>query len=102
MGGTPAATISLADLIGSPVVTTADRCVGHVVDVELTSGPEYRVIGLICGRAGWLNRLDVSHFLGEGRRPVSIPWDSVERFEDLTVRLKPGSQPLTKEGGAGR
>ena len=87
-------TISIADLIGSKIVTADGKKVGHVVDIEVTRGSEYEVTGLVFGRYAWLYRFDVlypfARAFGLDVEPDTIPWHAVERFEHLTVILKPG------------
>jgi len=90
-------TISIADLIGSKIVTAGGKRIGHVVDIEVTSGPEYEVTGLVFGRYAWLYRFDVlypfARVFGLDVEPDTIAWDAVERFERLVVTLKPGHEP---------
>ena len=89
-------TISIADLIGSKIVTADGKKIGHVVDIEVTRGSEYEVTGLVFGRYAWLYRFDVlypfARAFGLDVEPDTIPWHAVERFEHLTVILKPGHE----------
>jgi sporulation protein YlmC with PRC-barrel domain len=90
-------TISIADLIGSKIVTAEGKKIGHVVDIEVTHGPVYEVTGLVFGRYAWLYRFDVlypfARAFGLDVEPDTIPWHAVERFEQFTVILKPTFLP---------
>ena len=90
-------TLSIADLIGSKIVTAGGKRIGHVVDIQVTPGPEYEVTGLVFGRYAWLYRFDVLHpfikAIGLDVEPDTIPWHAVEGFERLVVTLKPGYEP---------
>jgi len=89
-------TISIADLIGSKIVTAEGKKIGHVVDIEVTHGPVYEVTGLVFGRYAWLYRFDVLYpfakAFGLDVEPDTIPWHAVEHFEQFTVILKPGHE----------
>jgi sporulation protein YlmC with PRC-barrel domain len=82
----------VSDLLGSKIVTAGGKVLGHVADLQLTRGPEYRVTGLIYGIGGWLFRLHVLNPFrgdhGERPQPQVIPWDPVESFEHPVVKLK--------------
>jgi sporulation protein YlmC with PRC-barrel domain len=94
-------TISIADLIGSKIVTAEGKKIGHVVDIEVTHGPVYEVTGLVFGRYAWLYRFDVlypfARAFGLDVEPDTIPWHAVERFEQLKVILKPGREHEIKD-----
>ena len=92
-------TISIADLIGSKIVTAEGKKIGHVVDIEVTHGPVYEVTGLVFGRYAWLYRFDVLYPFARafGLEPDTIPWHAVERFEHLSVILKPGHEHEIKD-----
>jgi len=89
-------TISIADLIGSKIVTAEGKKIGHVVDIEVTHGPVYEVTGLVFGRYAWLYRFDVLYpfakAFGLDVEPDTIPWHAVDRFEQFMVILKPGRE----------
>ena len=89
-------TISIADLIGSKIVTAEGKKIGHVVDIEVTRGPVYEVTGLVFGRYAWLYRFDVLYpfvkAFGLDVEPDRIPWHAVERLEHLSVILKAGHE----------
>jgi len=90
-------TLSIADLIGSKIVTAEGKKIGHVVDIEVTHGPVYEVTGLVFGRYAWLYRFDVlypfARAFGLDVEPDTIPWHAVECFEQFTVILKPTFLP---------
>jgi sporulation protein YlmC with PRC-barrel domain len=90
----PTSIISVADLIGSKIVTAEGKRVGHVVDIEVTHGPIYEVTRLVFGRYAWLYRFDVLYpfakAFGLDVEPDTVPWHAVERFEHFIVTLKPG------------
>jgi sporulation protein YlmC with PRC-barrel domain len=89
-----AKTLLIGDLLGSKIVTSEGKKIGHVVDIQITLGQEHKVTALVYGRHGWLFRWHVLRPFAEqfGLRfePDTIPWDAVNRFERLTVTLKPG------------
>ena len=84
----------IGDLLDCIIVTSEGKVLGHVADIQLTPGPEYKVIALIFGRRGWLYRLHVLNpFTPAQRRPSkpdAVPWDAVESFNRPIVKLKPG------------
>lgn len=97
-----AKTLYIGDLLGSKIVTSEGKKIGHVVDIEITPDQEHKVTVLVYGRHGWLFRWHVLHPFAEkfGLRfePDSVPWDAVDRFEHLTITLKPGREPKRPEG----
>ena len=90
-------TMYVEDLVGSKIVTAEGKHLGHVVDLQFTGGPEYEVTALVFGEPAWLYRYNVlepfTRTFGIYLKPHTVPWDSVERFEDFVVTLKPGSTP---------
>ena len=92
--------LSIGDLLGSKIVTSDGKRIGHVVDMEITPGREQKVTALVYGKHGWLYRWHVLHPFAEkfGLRiePDKIPWDDVKEFEHLTVKLKQGREPPHK------
>ena len=84
----------LEDLVGSQILSFDRHHVGHVVDVQVSPAPDFRVTGLLYGRYGWLHRLRVleplMHRLGMRATARIIPWRAVDRFERFTVTLKSG------------
>lgn len=92
----------LADLIGSKIVTAEGKRIGRVVDIQITSGPEYRVVALIFGEYAWLYRFHVlrpfARTFGLHHQPYIVPWSAVERFERLVVTLKVGQESRIESG----
>jgi sporulation protein YlmC with PRC-barrel domain len=90
------AIVRIEDLIGSKIVTAEGKQVGHVVDIRITHKHEPQVIALVYGESGWLYRLGVFHPFFEALnlkfKPYTVSWQDVEKFEHLTVTLKPGYQ----------
>lgn len=86
--------IRIEDLIGSKIVTADGRKLGSVVDIHITREREPEVIALVYGRLAWLYRFGVlypfSHLLHLKFHPYTVPWSAVEKFEHLTITLKPG------------
>lgn len=93
-------TLFIGDLLGSKIVTAEGKRIGHVIDIECTSGREQKVTALVFGTHAWLSRWHVAFSwiekLGGHSEPDKIPWAAVESFESLTVRLKPGREPQRK------
>jgi poly(hydroxyalkanoate) depolymerase family esterase len=89
-------TLTIEDLVGSKVVTAEGKQVGRVIEVQVTPGPEYRVIALEVGLSAWLARLHLLGRLGALRgtdiKPRTVSWDDVDRYERFTVILKPGRE----------
>lgn len=54
---------------------------GRIVEIHVSSGPDYRVFELEFGRYGWLDRLNMLRVIhGKYRLIVEskrIPWDAV-------------------------
>jgi sporulation protein YlmC with PRC-barrel domain len=96
-----AKTLYIGDLLSSKIVTSEGEMIGHIVDLKITSGREHKVTALVYGRNGWLFRWHVLHPVAEkfGLRfePDTVPWDAVDRFEHLTITLKPGREPKPPE-----
>ncbi len=86
--------IYIGNLLGSKIVTAEGKRIGHVADIELSPGPEYKVTGLFFGRRGLLYRLHVPDLFIQKRtqesKPYKVPWNAVDRIESGTVKLKPG------------
>jgi sporulation protein YlmC with PRC-barrel domain len=96
-----AKTLYIGDLLSSKIVTSEGEKIGHVVDLEITPDQEHKVTALVYGWNGWLFRWHVLHPFAEkfGLRfkPNTVPWDAVDRFEHLTITLKPGREPKPSE-----
>ena len=86
--------ITIEDLVGSKVVTAEGNQVGRVTEIQVTPGPEYRVIRFDIGLSAWLDRLNLLGRLvavrGKEIKPRAAYWDDVDRYEHFTVTLKPG------------
>jgi sporulation protein YlmC with PRC-barrel domain len=91
------ATLHMGDVLDSKIITAEGKKLGHVADVELTAGPEFRVTKLLYGELGWLHRLYILNLFIDRkslqRKPESVPWDAVDRIERSKVILKPGCEP---------
>jgi poly(hydroxyalkanoate) depolymerase family esterase len=87
-------TLTIEELVGSKVVTAEGKQVGRVIEVQVTPGPEYRVIGFDVGLTAWLERLHLLGRLvalrGTDIKPRTASWDDVVQYERFTVTLKPG------------
>ncbi len=84
----------ISDLLGAKIVTAEGKQLGHVRDIQLTHGPEYKVTALMYGRSGLLHRLHLLNPFRKRNSPLSKPdtvlWDAVASFERPVVKLKPG------------
>lgn len=94
--------LRISDLLGCKIVTAEGQFVGHVVDVQLTTGPEYRVTALLFGQHAWFHRLHILDILNmhssAPRLPNRVLYETVDRIEGSTVILKPGCQPEKHNG----
>src|SRR5437762_9049462 len=84
--------LMIGDLLGSRLITSEGKCIGRVADIELSQGPEYRVLSLIYGRRGLLYRLHVLNpfrQLGPERPPDKVAWEAVERIDGPVITLRP-------------
>lgn len=88
----PAKKFLIGDLLGSRVIDTDGRILGHVADIQVSSRPPYEVQGLLYGGRGWMHRLHLRVSLPDeasGRRKADfIPWQAVKRLEPGVVYLK--------------
>jgi sporulation protein YlmC with PRC-barrel domain len=82
----------IGDLLRCKIVTAEGKRLGHVADVQLSTGPEYRIIALLYGELGWLHRLHLLNPVGPRgpRKPKMVPWEAIDRIEGATVILQPG------------
>jgi sporulation protein YlmC with PRC-barrel domain len=85
----------VSDLIGTPVIGTDGREIGHVVELRI-GRRHHRVNSILTGSSGWLGRLGLRtlvHRLGWWGRHEEVPWQSVEevRHDRITVRPKRAS-----------
>jgi sporulation protein YlmC with PRC-barrel domain len=80
----------VSDLIGTPVIDTGGREVGHVVELRI-GRRHHRVNAILTGSYGWLGRLGIRtlvHQLGWWGRHEEVPWERVEevRYDRITVQ----------------
>jgi sporulation protein YlmC with PRC-barrel domain len=91
--------LRISDLLNCRIVTAEGKVIGHVADVQLTSGPEYRVTGLLFGRQAWLHRLHMlnpfEHYTP--REPDRVPWEAVASIKHPIITLKPEYDPEKHE-----
>lgn len=84
----------ISDLLGSIIVTSEGKMLGHVRDIQLSSGPEYKVTALMYGSGGLFHRLHLLNPFRKGKpslaKPDTVPWNAVASFERPVVKLKPG------------
>jgi sporulation protein YlmC with PRC-barrel domain len=82
----------LSDLFGARIVTAEGKTLGHVRDIQLSSGPQYKVTALMYGRGGFFHRLHLLNPFRRGKpsisKPDSVPWSAVASFERPVVKLK--------------
>ena len=81
-------TISIADLLGSRILSADGRRIGHVVDLRVDS-QTYAVSDLLVGHMAWLRRLRIYRGV---HKPHAIPWSAVESFDRYTIRLSKGAK----------
>ncbi|HZS75943.1 MAG TPA: PRC-barrel domain-containing protein [Ktedonobacteraceae bacterium] len=86
--------VYIGDLLKCKIVTAEGKRLGHLADLQLSAGPEYRVIALFFGRRGWLYRLHVLNPFtskeSHDQTPNSVPWSAIDRIERHAIYLKPG------------
>lgn len=86
--------LSVSVLLNKKVITAEGKVLGRVADVQLTPGPEYRIIALFVGPYAMLYRLHMLNPFASSPtqppRPDSVPWEAVDCIERTTIRLKPG------------
>jgi sporulation protein YlmC with PRC-barrel domain len=80
----------VSDLIGTPVIGTDGREIGHVVELRI-GRRHHRVNAILTGSYGWLGRLGIRtlvHRLGWWGRHEEVLWESVEEvcYDRITVR----------------
>ena len=82
----------ISDLLDCKIVTAEGKLIGHVADVQITPGPEYRVTALLFGEGGWLYRLHVLNHLAHRtpHKPDSVPWEAVDTIKHPVITLKAG------------
>ncbi|HEX4207769.1 MAG TPA: PRC-barrel domain-containing protein [Ktedonobacteraceae bacterium] len=87
-------TFFIGDLLGSRIITAEGKVLGRVADIQLTSGPDYKIIALMYGQEGRFHRLHILtsfHVSGHQQlRSNTVPWAAVESFTHSIVKLKAG------------
>jgi sporulation protein YlmC with PRC-barrel domain len=93
--------LRISELLSCKIVTAEGKFVGHVVDVQLTPDPPYRVTALLFGQHALLYRLHVLDLFkkrsSSPQMPDRVLWETIDRIEPPTVILKPGRQPEKHE-----
>jgi sporulation protein YlmC with PRC-barrel domain len=89
----------VSDLIGTPVIDTGGREIGHVVELRI-GRRHHRVNAILTGSYGWLGRLGIRtlvHRLGWWGRHEEVPWERVEevRYDRITVQPRRASAGAT-------
>jgi sporulation protein YlmC with PRC-barrel domain len=89
--------LCISDVLNCRIVTAEGKIVGHVADVELTPGPEYRLIALLFGPRAWLHRLHILNPFTDrsssAQKPDRVPWEAVAHVKHPIITLKPGYEP---------
>ncbi|HEU5212367.1 MAG TPA: PRC-barrel domain-containing protein [Gaiellaceae bacterium] len=87
----------ISEIIGLEVRTESGDGLGRVYDVraELTQR-SLRVVGLVVGRRGLLERLgiDAPEASERVRKPDELPWSDVVRLDRRGVIVRDGSKPV--------
>ncbi|MEO7118988.1 MAG: PRC-barrel domain-containing protein [Candidatus Limnocylindrales bacterium] len=81
------------ELIGSRIVTSGGKQLGHVIDLELDPADGFRVTAIELGRFAWLDRLHILRPVLHGKadsEPRTVAWDDVDRLEGRTLVLRTG------------
>jgi sporulation protein YlmC with PRC-barrel domain len=81
------------ELLGSRVVDTREKIVGHVADLQISPQPPYEVQGLFYGTRGWMHRFHVPDEASRRHSACFVPWDAIARLEPGMVLLKADWQP---------
>ena len=82
-------------LIGAKVVDADGKMLGHVIDMELDPGRDFRVSGVELGRHGWIDRLRALRPLAHDRLtkpPRIVAWADIDHYEDGKLLCKPGAK----------
>jgi len=85
-------TLHIADLIGSKVVDADGTRRGSVVDVVVSQDSDLRLLELVIGRQGWIERLNMANVIrsfDSGHHPDRIPWERIGRIESGRITLAP-------------
>jgi sporulation protein YlmC with PRC-barrel domain len=85
----------IGELLNCKIVDNQGRSIGHVADIQLTKGPEYRIYAFLYGEKGRLYRLHVLNPFEERRgvpaQPKKVLWEEVEQIKPGIIILKPNS-----------
>jgi sporulation protein YlmC with PRC-barrel domain len=88
-------TRSLADLIGSKVIAADGSHLGGIVDVVVSEDGSFRLVELVIGRRGWIERLNMANVVrphDSGDRSDRISWTRIDRIEGPHIYLKPHTE----------
>jgi sporulation protein YlmC with PRC-barrel domain len=84
--------IFISDLLGCKIVTAEGQCLGRVMDIQLSEGPEYAVTALMFGRGALMHRWHVLNPFQTHKEQVvriyCVPWEAVGTLEKAVIRLK--------------
>ncbi|QBD75370.1 PRC-barrel domain containing protein [Ktedonosporobacter rubrisoli] len=88
------AAVFMGDILSKKLVTAEGKTLGHVADIQLSDGPEYRITALFFGGRGWFYRLHLLNpFVSRkllSNKPYVVSWEDIERIEQHAIVLKPG------------
>jgi sporulation protein YlmC with PRC-barrel domain len=85
-------TTSIADLIGARIIGTDGSRHGTVVDVVVSKDGSFRLLELVIGRGGWIERMNMASILhphDSRHHPHRIAWSSIDHIEEGRVYLEP-------------
>ena len=89
--GANATRICISDLLGCKIVTAEGQCLGRVMDIQLSEGPEYSVIALMFGRGALMHRWHVLNPFRTHKEQVvriyCVPWEAVGTLEKAVICL---------------
>ena len=63
----------ITDLLGCKIVTADGKRLGHVLDIELSEGPHYKVKTLLFGASGLQHRLHLLNPFRKERHKPHLP-----------------------------
>lgn len=89
----------LADLIGSTIVSADGSHRGKVVDVVVSEDGSFRLMELVTGRRGWIERLNMANVLrsfNSADHSDRIPWAQVDRIEGNRIYLTPTGPQIAR------
>jgi sporulation protein YlmC with PRC-barrel domain len=84
----------MGDLLTRKIVTAEGTKVGHVADIQLSKGPEYKIVGLMYGNHGWFYRLHVLNPFGKRKKHPGksdvVQWEDIDSIDkEGLITLKP-------------